>query len=133
MSKLTRQGLKAIIKECLVEILSDGLGNTIQESVDKKSKVRRISEERQEISKMQQRKRTIADSISYATSDPVLQSVFQHTADTTLIEQNAKEMPTMMNQRVSYADDPTAGPGLNIDGIFNKNWSAMDFPSERTR
>lgn len=136
MAKMTREGLKSIIKECLIEILSDGLGNTIQESSIRNSS-KKINERKKEIERdherIQERKRTISDSISYATSDPILRGVLQHTAATTLIEQNAKEIPTMKNQRMSDADDPSAGPGLNIDGIFNNNWSAMAFPNEKIR
>lgn len=133
MSKLTRSGLKSIVKECLLEILSDGLSSTIQETVTKKKKQQIVNQTKESISREQDRKRIVNDSISYATSDPVLRSVLEHTASTTLKEQNSAERraPTLSNQSLSFGDDPSVGPGLNIEGMFNENWAAMAFPGEK--
>ena len=43
MSKLSRQDLKGIVKECLLEILSEGLHNSFDQIVESK-KTRKISE-----------------------------------------------------------------------------------------
>ena len=75
---------------------------------------------------MQTRKREIADTISYVTDDPILRSVLSHTAATTLKEQNAKELPTVSNQRPSQMGEED-GPGLDISQIFNKNWESAAF------
>ena len=134
MAKLTRTALKGLIKECLIEILTEGIASdTLAESArPRKNKPKKLSPEREFLSK----KRTLGN-ISFEksadqasknlTSDPVMQSIFADTAKTTLQEQNsAGKMPTApagsdrAAQIVSQADPEDLFEG-------SSNWATMAF------
>lgn len=97
--KLQREQLKSLIKECLVEILSEGLGNSLSVPVRSLPQVTGISETRAR--RPQQRRddpildrpvsagRSISPSLKEAVrqeskGDPMLASILAHTAATTL-------------------------------------------------
>ena len=114
MARINRSSLKTIVKECLVEILQEGLSNPrasgrqqMSESTSRNS----TSLHSKKQQKSQQRRRTSLDYIQYAseennkkdldsriessvtsmTSDPVLSSILSDTAKTTLQEQFSAE------------------------------------------
>lgn len=120
----------------MLEILSEGLGSSLQESAQKKKKVQMIEEKKQQVTKMQTQKRALADSISYVTSDPVLKSVLSHTAETTLKEQVRNEIPTRGSREFSGDSVPSLGssdgPGLDISSLFNKNWESAAFGKKKS-
>ena len=131
MAKLTKKALKHLVKECLIEILAEGINSeTLTES--KKRTKKSVEPEREFLS----RKRA-ADNITFEqtakaasqglTEDPVMQSIFADTARTTLQEQvAASKMPTApagadrAAQIVSQA---------NPEDLFegNSNWAALAF------
>jgi len=106
MSKLLRSELKSIVKECLVEILSEGLAennssNYIKESseynkksiksnVNKSSYLNKISYNR-ESSKKQDYAPASKIKNTNLTSDPILNDLLADTAKTTLQEQLSAE------------------------------------------
>ena len=98
MSKLMRSELKAIVKECLVEILSEGLAseNTVNESKNFVPKnnipsVKRSSHLDNIVynSTVEKKKKNIRRNVmnSNITSDPVLNELLADTATSTLQEQ----------------------------------------------
>ena len=117
MRKITRSGLKAVVKECLVEILSEGLNtpdsSTISEGKRKISG--KYSQERSKVQGNENRRpsldhvrfdstrgnakgnknldldRNIKNTVSQMTSDDVLSSILEDTARTTLQEQISAE------------------------------------------
>tara|TARA_Y100000310_G_scaffold281274_1_gene301648 strand:- start:622 stop:969 length:348 start_codon:yes stop_codon:yes gene_type:complete len=107
---LSRKKLKAIIKECLVEILSEGLNtvpnnNTINKSILKTSQ-----------KKVKNLDNAITSTISSITNDSVMASIFEDTARTTLQEQYSAESSTPKQA------------GVNIDEFENFNdWSTLAF------
>jgi len=151
MSKVTKKMLKSLVKECLVEILSEGIGgNSIisesstrspRSSKKKKTSLDQMnaSFERKpradESAKFSNRVSQIA---SAATSDPILQSILEDTAKTTMQEQIQHEsgIPTMGNVS-SAASVPTMGrgsAGLDIESLFGestKNWGELIERTER--
>jgi len=113
MSKLSRSVLKGIVKECLVEILQEGLST---ESSMTLSESKRSGFSTNKASRIQNRRPTSLDRISYGsaagenslpknrkfesnikkitenmTQDPVLSSILADTARTTLQEQSGAE------------------------------------------
>ena len=130
MAKVTKSHLKSIVKECLLEILSEGLGaskstNTRSSALRRKKEVedKRLKEHRQ---KFEVR---VDDAVSTITENPIMQSILQDTARTTLQEQIANETPTSSQPGVS-APGGTSGPGINLDSIFdgpNENWGKLAF------
>ena len=65
MAKVTRSVLKEMVKECLVEILSEGLVNSSDQLHEsKKRKPRQRKTERVDASVFQERKKMLTDTIS---------------------------------------------------------------------
>jgi len=106
MSKLLRSELKSIVKECLVEILSEGLAgsdsNTIKESkksFESSSRNNNTNKESSYLDKIsyqqkKSRKKEITSSRiknTNLTSDPILNDLLADTARTTLQEQLSAE------------------------------------------
>jgi hypothetical protein len=117
MAKLTRSAIKSIVKECLIEILQEGLmtdssASFINES--KKSHIRsnsapkerktrepvrrmgldKIEFSSQNMSPNQNLDRNIREAANSMTSDPVLSSILEDTGKTTLQEQMVAEQKT---------------------------------------
>jgi ribosomal protein S20 len=109
MAKMRKSQLKEIVKECLVEILSEGLASNSQAAARLTSRTssKKVNEGLTHSKKSATRRKTALDSISYGesprldsaiensvstlTSDPIMQSIFNDTARTTLQEQLANE------------------------------------------
>lgn len=127
MAKVSRDMLKAVVKECLFEILLESTGEPMESLVE----ARRPASKRK--SSKSRTSRPALDSISFnkrapvaqqelrsvdvsgITSDPVMTSIFQDTAATTLLEQAAAERGK---------PGQTLGPGISIENNNNNNNSA---------
>jgi len=148
MSKFSRNDLKVLVKECLVEILSEGIGSVpviteraarTQQPKSAPTPLRSQSSALNAISygKIPAKETkavtpsravpAINESIRSITSDPVMSEIFSDTASTTLQEQiQADSAPG----RASAAE--TAAPGQDISSIdiFSdgaKNWATLAF------
>jgi len=125
--KMNRSELKSLIKECLVEILTDGLGDNLSESVRHVARPRTIPSA--PVRTPQPQRRSPLDSVVYdknpristkppvnetirqLTSDPIMASIFQDTANTTLRSQeNPKALPSggtdMASRVMNEVSDP---------------------------
>ncbi len=154
MAKVTKRMLKGIVKECLVEILSEGLGDSdvmVESSPKRKSKKK--SPSRSIFDQMDEafhRKPHPTDNISFdnrindaaaaATSDPILQEILSDTARTTLQDQLQHEtrtpsVPTAaMGHGLASPATPQAGAGLDISSLFGeatRNWGEVLERTER--
>jgi len=148
MAKVTKTMLKSVVKECLVEILSEGLGDSesLSESFSKNSKSRKKSRRKSLVDQMSEtfeRKSASADNITFesrvsniaksATSDPLLQSILEDTAKTTLQQQFQHESSTPQAGDFNMSSDLSApssspGAGLDISSLFGeatKNWGEV--------
>lgn len=135
---MTKTELKSIIKECLLEILTDGLGESLNEVKQKKVQAQKVLEQKEQLRRIESRKREVTDSVSYVTDDPIMKKILSHTAQTTLREQMANDrIPT--NSRVQMNDlsegsEEVAGvpgdPGIDIGSIFGgatNSWATAAF------
>ena len=135
MAKITRSTLKGIVKECLVELLQEGLdGNTALNETKSRKLSRHKKEEvlRAEKDRLEQHRRKLDTTVSNATDDPLMQELLAHTANTTLQEQINNDRPG--SQPISPQGTP-GDPGINLDTIFgdsNSNWSSLAFPEKKT-
>ena len=131
MARLSKNKLKTIVKECLVEILEEGLSTsvgtpTMQSQQASAFKTKNTDIIGEAVSQRQNRsmRRTASDNISYAqktddtgnsrfstaienavstvTDDPIMSSIFSDTARTTLQEQ--------------YSRDSQQGPSVMMQG-----------------
>ena len=135
--KLTRSSLKDLIKECIVEVLSEGnpLGPA-SSNISEGRKIKRSSRDNTE--KPKGKRSSQLDRIKFdkkanaaassITDDPVMQSMFTDTAKTTLQEQiNNKNLVPVgaaadHATRVAAAADPTE----MFEG--SSNWASLAFP-----
>jgi hypothetical protein len=144
MAKITRNSLKGIVKECLVELLAEGLGSpeVILESRPRNSKPSRkksrsIFDQMDQAFSEDRPKKDFNERVSnvakLATRDPVLQDILADTARTTLQEQMQHES-RMPSDTISHltADNSSissgGGGGLDIDSLFGestKNWGEV--------
>ena len=150
MSKLDKNTLKSIVKECLIEILSEGLtnGNTqkLSESINNITNAKIKTEEKinsipiqnkKNIAKILPQKKQINENfidktqqiIKKTTNDPVLAEIFADTALTTLQEQNSADNKTSFNPKSNYQyknfmneNDPS-----DIFGEASNNWANLAF------
>jgi len=149
MAKLTKSMLKGMVKECLVEILSEGLAGSEQISEFKSrrpKKTRRTQKKGQSIFDQMdeafERKPRATDNISFdqkvndiakaATTDSVLQDILVDTARTTLQEQMQHESSMPGARGGSYPAVPdnliNSNAGLDIGSLFGeaaKNWGEV--------
>jgi len=137
---LKRSELKSVIKECLVELLAEGLGtNTggIRLSETKKNEnkkkvmlleVKRLAAHRQKF------ETKVSDTVSGITDDPVMRDILSHTAQTTLQEQISNN-PQASGDNTLQDNNAPGIAGINLDSIFaspSKNWAEMAFTDNKT-
>lgn len=134
MSKVSRSVLKSLVKECLVEILSEGLvgsSKTIQESKKKRSAPAKKIKSLKSTLKKESASHEIPDTIRGVTSDPLMQSIFADTARTTLVEQRAADS----NKRVVAGDHISQTVDKNdpseLFGEAANNWAALAFSEKK--
>lgn len=141
MSKLMRSELKAIVKECLVEILSEGLnsGNVVNESKSFAPKSNMQSARRSSHldnivynKSVEKKKKNIRRNVmnSNITSDPVLNELLADTAVSTLQEQASAE--SRKSASVSITGDRAAKLAAESDpaDLFSESagkWAQLAF------
>ena len=134
--KLTRSSLKKLIKECIVEVLAEGIGaENTSDIVLEAARPKRSAQSHRE--KSAPKRSSHLDSIKFdkkvneaassMSSDPIMQSIFADTAKTTLQEQishsNSVPVPDGADRaaRVAASIDPSE----IFDGA--SNWAALAF------
>lgn len=138
MAKVSRSVLKEIVKECLVEILSEGLVSTadsIQENKRTKSSRRkrdRISPEvfqkRNKMLTERMEKQSSEINVDHLTDDPVMREIFADTAATTLREQPLSES----SKKTDYVPADAAAKAVfenDLEDLFEGagNWASLAF------
>ena len=119
-----------MIKECLVEILAEGIGpsSSPKKSTPKKRKTpARRRPAPQDINPVFNE--AVSRSTSTLTSDPVMAAIFEDTARTTLQEQ--RESPSAMSAIPSPGAETTADgePEDLFEG--SQNWAALAFSDDK--
>ena len=142
MAKVTKDHLKALVKECLFEILLDASDTTetIQESNTQKlvGRSRKISRKTKpkslhpSLDNMNYRKKKATPpaptvNVQGLTSDPIMSAIFEDTAVTTLREQAAAER----GKPIAGGDAATLIASNNdpqdLFGESSQNWAALAF------
>lgn len=121
--KIRKQDLKELIKECLIELLSQGLGGQLIESTQRTREVNVIKsrpDNSQSTVTSSRPSRALDAAINEAAgSDNIMKDIFADTARTTL--------PSMLNERAG-SHQPTGGSVE--DQIIQKHEPAEIFGSE---
>ena len=139
MAKLSRNQLKSLIKECLVEVLVEGLNpgsksTSLQEQVSPtKKRASRSSSSQKSLRPALDSVRfnqSVTESVAACTSDPILANILTDTARTTLQEQLGEE--ASHSRQVSVNGDQAAKMAASSDpvdmfGDAANNWAALAF------
>lgn len=148
MATMTRSELKNIVKECLVEILSEGIGgaNKTQET-KKPAVVATPKSQDRSLQEMLKMKQTIVNKTQYGaqtprqpspvaannlvksvTNDAVMAALFADTLETTLQEQVENDRRLLRGHSTddeATSDLPVGGGGFSEE--MSKHWSALAF------
>lgn len=153
MSKLTRGQLKDLVKECLVEILAEGLATPQTRVAAPSPSIKMNSQLRQPPRPIPTRAQSpalnavsfsntnlkppqknfesvVKQNVSLLTSDPVMSSIFSDTAATTLQEQiGADSSPGRMvpDEMIAGSDAGTDVEGMDVFSESAKKWAALAF------
>ena len=151
MSKLTKNELKSIVKECLIEILAEGLtsnrqstiserkqlkstiNNSIKESAQNKSRfsyLDNIHINQQRKSETKQHLENVQQKASNVTKDPVMSAIFADTAMTTLREQkenNRSSGPSIMSSGDQAAKIVDQASPTDLFGDQAAKWADLAF------
>lgn len=148
MSKLLRTELKEIVKECLIEILSEGLFSNTTANI---SETKNFSKKTNNIPAVGSNKGSYLDNISYnkqienkksdirknvmksnITSDPILNELLADTAASTLQEQTAAESRNNAASNIMLTGDHAAklvnqSSPEDLFGESSSKWAQLAF------
>lgn len=135
---MTKSELKELIKECLMEILVEGVGTNLHTLVENtktrkvKTKTHKPLSTRKAVGPRTARKKMIDEqlqsNIKELTPDPVMASIFADTAMTTLAEQNTS--PHNFARNSSRAEDEAAAAAKKMNPMQlegSGNWAKLAF------
>ena len=133
MAKISKTLLKNLIKECIVEVLAEGLGNSTTElnesiktsNLKRNTKTKKVKNENFE--------KSIQDKTQGITEDPIMAEIFADTARTTLQEQVAAD--SQKAKFVANGGDAASQAVANSDlgdlfGDATSNWADLAFSSK---
>ncbi len=126
MAKLSRNALKSIVKECLIEILADGIGSEqINEarSTKKKPRTKKSPAPRPALDTITFGNK-IDNTVNKVTNDPLMASILSDTAKTTLQEHLTSERG---GQAIAPVTDVNLDDPTGILGESSKNWADLAF------
>ena len=134
--------LKSIVKECLVELLAEGLsgGDTreLNESISNnavsfKNSVKRTQKPAAKKVVNESFEENTRKVISNTTSDPVMASLLEDTAKTTLQEQNSADSSNRFSAKAtdSYSRAIDSSDPVELFGEASNNWAALAFSDNK--
>lgn len=136
MARVTKQLLKSIVKECLVEILQEGLLSDVE--ISSVQPLNQASKRKEPVSTrpaLDQVKfeTAINQTVSGLTNDPIMASIFADTAKTTLQEQYSADSSPMvsgMSDNTMVAPSPGNDP-TEIFGEAAAKWASLAFAGKK--
>lgn len=127
--KISKTELKSIVKECLIEILNEGLGSSVQpqniqrkiERVDTRSNFqessRRHRQQQTASSEMQRSREAVKLA---AAGNPIMESILSDTAVNSLPKMMQHDVPMMLEQARMTGGSVGMPPALSADGTVEK-------------
>jgi len=126
--------LKSIVKECLVELLAEGLsgGDTesLNESLSLKDAIPSTAETFSSSKVVNHRfEEKTKQVISQATKDPIMASILEDTAQTTLQEQNGADRPNQFTAKPTdtYSQIASESDPMSMFEGASENWASLAF------
>ncbi len=145
MAKLSRTALKGLVKECLVEILAEGIAiDSATSRINVAASAASLTEnKRRAKTTKRESRRSPADNMrvqtrnnhlveSLAGSDPIMKDIFSDTLKNTIAAQSSVEENGSYAQRTVHGDGATkqmldSDPMSLFEG--SSNWAALAFNS----
>tara|TARA_B000000557_G_C20759071_1_gene436525 strand:- start:181 stop:615 length:435 start_codon:yes stop_codon:yes gene_type:complete len=139
MAKVSKSLLKEIVKECLVEILAEGIsgGNvtSLSESIDNAATSSRKSNIMQNMLppkkkvKNERFESNLDNVISNTTKDPIMAELLADTAKTTLQEQNTADSPNKFTAKATDSASRAVADSSpeELFGGAAGNWAQLAF------
>ena len=134
MAKVSRSMLKSIVKECLVELLAEGLSGGDTESLNESLSLRdtipstaeTFSSSKVVNPNFEEKTKQI---ISQATKDPIMASILEDTAQTTLQEQNGADRPNQFTAKPTdtYSQIASESDPMSMFEGASENWASLAF------
>ena len=134
MAKVSRSMLKSIVKECLVELLAEGLSGGDTESLNESfslrdtipSTTKTFSSSKVVNPRFEEKTKKI---ISQATKDPVMASILEDTAQTTLQEQNGADRPNQFTAKPTdtYSQVVNESDPMEMFSGSSDKWANLAF------
>lgn len=134
MAKVSRSMLKSIVKECLVELLAEGLSGGDTESLNESlslrdaipSTAKSFSSPKVSNPRFEEKTKQV---ISQATKDPIMASILEDTAQTTLQEQNGADRPNQFTAKPTdtYSQIASESDPMSMFEGSSENWAALAF------
>lgn len=130
MAKLSKSALKEVIKECLIEILAEGLSsgntNTLQENFNsfESKPVKRQAPKKVKNKNFDANTKSTIKSV---TNDPVMSSIFADTAKTTLQEQIGAEKHGIVQGGDMAQNAVSISNPEELFGESSSNWANLAF------
>ena len=130
--KVSRNQLKGIVKECLMEILAEGL---LSESVPTPKTKRRsaVAALTEAPPKKDKFAAAVDTAVAGLTNDPIMSSIFRDTAMTTLQDQLGGETNPQASAGTNLINEQSSPD--NLDDIFGEQsarWASLAFPEKKT-
>ena len=141
MTKVNRSMLKNIVKECLVELLAEGLSDGNVEDLNESFSSPKSLKKSMPVSRSQEQQKVPNQSfeentrkiISQTTNDPIMADILSDTAKTTLQEQNTADRPNRFTAKPTDTFSQIANesdPMEMFEGASN-NWAALAFSDNK--
>lgn len=124
-----KRALKGIVRECLMEILAEGLGGNLNESMRKSNSVesKKASKPKKTIDEQRAINNKLQEAVALATDDELMRSILMDTAQTTLQEQLRNEVPSHAHGAIPMAS-VSNDSGVDINDLFKEastSWNAI--------
>jgi len=133
--KVSRNQLKGIVKECLMEILAEGL---LHESavVPKKAKLKSRKSTQKIVENVEPKEdkfiAAVNDTVAGLTNDPIMTNIFRDTAMTTLQDQLGSETSPQAASGNSLMNEQAQGAELeDLFGEASDRWASLAFTEKK--
>jgi len=127
MSKLKRSTLKSVVKECLLEILSEGINTQAPQNIQPMGNMAK-QQDLKVPAPVHDNDDIMQGAIAEITSDPILAAVLQDTARTTLVEQAGADRSNQIRQMRSSGASHNSHE-QEPDG--DSHWAALAFADNK--
>lgn len=124
--KLTKKVLKSVVKECLLEIFSEGFSaSRVSSKRDFEEVVSEVAIPKTNTADLIRFQKKVKETSNSLTEDPVLSSIFEDTAMTTLQEQTSAPGHVSAGDRAAYQS--SISDPKDMFGESAEKWAALAF------